>query len=470
MSRPIIALCSLIALVGCVPEIRTSPTDVPDGGDLGAVLDVPVDRSISDVIGDGATGDLGIAVQSDSTVIDVQAADVVTSMDVSNDVVTVADTSADRVLPSEVAVPEDVSSDASAVDRSCGVCAATNAVVSCVAGACRIDRCNAGFGDCNSRYEDGCETSLDSVMNCGRCGMSCGVSALCVVGACIAQRSCPVSGERGCGLVSVPGGTFQLGSTEASTGETLAGRVSVSSMLVDSHEVTVARFRRFWASGHPSVTTPVRYPGGIGLPAGMVREPQNSASGAACNWTSSAGTREAHPINCIDWSTAQAFCVWDGARLPAEAEFEYISRIRNVAGLSSPRRYPWGDEHPLEMSAIYPRPTPCDRAQFQNCAGEDGALTRRVGSFSGAGDLFDLSGNVAEWAADVPATYGLAPCWGPTPVDLHDPVCSISGDGRSLRGGSFRAGVATVLLGASRDSRNISSLEDELGVRCVRSP
>lgn len=470
MSRPIIALCSLIALVGCVPEIRTSQSDVPDGGDLGVVTDAPVDLPSTDVIGDGATGDRGDAVQSDSTTTDLPAADVVTVLDVQSDVVTVADTSSDRGLPSEAAVPEDVSSDVSAVDRSCGVCAAANAVATCVAGTCRIDRCSAGFGDCNTRYEDGCETSLDSVMNCGRCGMSCGVSALCVAGACVAQRSCPVSGERGCGLVSVQGGSVQLGSPEVSTAEPLAGRVSISPMLVDSHEVTVARFRRFWAAGHPMVMAPVRYPGGVDLPAGMVREPLNSASGAVCNWTVGAGTREAHPINCIDWSTAQAFCVWEGARLPTEAEFEYLSRGRSIAGLSSPRRYPWGDEDPVEMSAIYPRPTPCDRAQFQNCAGEDGARTRRVGNFPGAGGLFDLSGNVSEWTADVPATYGLAPCWGPAPVDLHDPVCSISGDGRSLRGGGFRAGGASVLLGASREARVATSVEDELGFRCVRSP
>ncbi|TAK26428.1 MAG: hypothetical protein EPO40_20230 [Myxococcaceae bacterium] len=470
MSRPIIALCSLIALVGCVPEIRTSQSDVPDGGDLGVVLDAPVDLPISDVIGDGATGDQGDAVQSDSTVTDVPAADVVTAMDVSNDVVTVADTSADRVLPSEAAVPEDVSSDASSVDRSCGVCAAANAVVSCIAGACRIERCNAGFGDCNARFEDGCETPLDSVMNCGRCGMACGVSALCIAGACVNQRSCPVSGERGCGLVNVQGGSFQLGSIEASTGEPLAGRVSVSSMVVDSHEVTVARFRRFWAAGHPMVTTPVHYPGGVDLPTGTAREPLNPTTGSACNWTAGAGAREAHPINCTDWSTAQNFCVWDGARLPTEAELEYISRIRSVAGLSSPRRFPWGDESPAEMYAIYPRPTPCERAQFQNCIGEDGALTRRVGSFPGAGGLFDLSGNAAEWAADVHITYGIAPCWGPTPVDLHDPLCIVPGSTRGVRGGSFRSNGASVLLGASRDPRTESSLEDELGFRCVRSP
>lgn len=470
MSRPVIALYSLIALIGCVPEIRTSPADVPNAGDLASALDLPIDQPLADVTGDGNEGGQGDAGQPDVTLVDVQTRDVVSPMDVVNDAGSVTDASTDRTLPSEATVPSDDGHDVGVEDRSCGVCVAANAVVSCVAGSCRIDRCNAGFGDCNARYDDGCEIALDTIMNCGGCGMSCGASSLCIAGACVTQRSCPVSGERGCGLVNVPGGSFQLGSPEASTGEPLAGRVSVSSMLVDSHEVTVARFRRFWVAGHPNVSTPVHYPGGNEISVGTVREPLDPASGAVCNWTVSAGMRESHPINCVDWSTAQAFCVWDGARLPTEAELEFISRIRSVAGLPSPRRYPWGDEDPVTMFAIYPRPTPCDRAQIDNCVGEDGARTRRVGSFPGTGGLFDLAGNVIEWAADVRATYGVAPCWGPTPVDLHDPVCSISGDGRSLRGGGFRATAPSVLLGANRDTRIVTSVEDELGFRCVRSP
>jgi formylglycine-generating enzyme required for sulfatase activity len=270
--------------------------------------------------------------------------------------------------------------------------------------------------------------------------------------------------------VSASGGSFQLGSAGATGGEPLAGQVSVSSILVDTHEVTVARFRRFWVAGHPATTAPVHYPGGVDVPVGTVREPLNPSSGSLCNWTTSVGSREAHPLNCVDWSTAQSFCVWDGARLPTEAELEYLSRIRSVAGFPSPRRYPWGDENPIDNPMGIPRSVPCERAQFQLCAGDDGAATRRVGSFPGSGGLFDLSGNVAEWAADVNEPYGSVPCWGPTPVDLHDPLCGVAGTGRSLRGGSFRSGATFVLLGASRDSRIASSLEDELGFRCVRSP
>jgi formylglycine-generating enzyme required for sulfatase activity len=383
MSRPLIVLCSLIALVGCVPEIRTSPADVPDAGDLGPVLDVPVDLPGSEVSADGTLADLGDAGEPDGTTGDVQSRDVVNPMDVLSDVGSGADASTDRTLPSEAAVPADGGADARVEDRSCGVCTAANAVTSCIAGACQIDHCNAGFGDCNSRYEDGCEVTLDSVENCGRCGAACDATGLCAGGRCVTQRSCPLSGERGCGIVSTPGGSFQLGSVGATGGEPLAGQVSVSSLLVDTHEVTVARFRRFWVAGHPATTAPVHYPGGAEVPVGMVREPLNPSSGSLCNWTTSVGSREAHPVNCVDWSTAQSFCVWDGARLPTEAELEYLSRIRSIAGFPSPRRYPWGDENPIDSPMGIPRSIPCERAQFQLCAGDDGAPTRRVGSFPG---------------------------------------------------------------------------------------
>jgi hypothetical protein len=33
--------------------------------------------------------------------------------------------------------------------------------------------CNAGFGECNGIASDGCETRLDGVMHCGRCGNTC---------------------------------------------------------------------------------------------------------------------------------------------------------------------------------------------------------------------------------------------------------------------------------------------------------
>lgn len=52
-------------------------------------------------------------------------------------------------------------------------CALPNAVASCSAGSCAIDRCNDGFGDCDSIANNGCESRLDAVANCGACGVRC---------------------------------------------------------------------------------------------------------------------------------------------------------------------------------------------------------------------------------------------------------------------------------------------------------
>lgn len=43
------------------------------------------------------------------------------------------------------------------------------------------------------------------------------------------------------------------------------------------------------------------------------------------------------PINCIPWHVLFAFCVWDGGRLPTDAEFGFA-----VAGGDEQRPFPWG--------------------------------------------------------------------------------------------------------------------------------
>jgi formylglycine-generating enzyme required for sulfatase activity len=465
------ANASVLALLGCVPETRVDARDVPIGGSEMIDLDIASSDQLSADVG-REVGSVDGHVEDRP---DADRRDVVT-LDVFVDAGDADDATDSQVAPSDRAVLDegvgalDVHVDVVAAETACPACVAANAAAICSDGDCRIDRCNVGFGDCNAVYADGCETPLTSPSNCGTCGVRCS-GAVCSAGTCVRQRSCVAESERGCGMGLVLGGAFEMGSAEASVGGVLSGRVAVSSIIVDTHEVTVARFRRFWNIGHPAPSMPVRYPNGTAIaPGPEVLEPLTSARDSQCNWSAGQASREEHPLNCVNWATALAFCVWDGGRLPTEAELEYLSRHRAVDGSPSPRRFPWGNEPPVEMYSTYPRSVPCERAQFEECVGEDGARTRRVGRFSSNGAFFDIAGNVAEWAADSEGVFGSHPCWAPVPVNLTDPVCVDPGVTRAARGGGFAAVGASSLHGSNRVFRAASTAEPELGFRCVRSP
>ncbi len=297
------------------------------------------------------------------------------------------------------------------------------------------------------------------------------------------QRSCAAAGVPGCGLVEIASGTFTLGA--ATTCETTPTAtcglraapaqtgVTVAAFALDAYEVTVARFRAFWsarqADGGASVRAqPIRYPNGTTI--AWSRTGMAPTTGIdLCNWseTVDAGaSREAHPINCVDWWTAQEFCVWDGGRLPTEAEWEYAARGRPVAGLSPGRLYPWGDSAPS--------PT-CDRARWNRamCAGEGTAVTRRVGSFpmGVSGGLFDLAGNVREWTADTLEDYNTAPPCSRR-RDARDPLCHDAVDPtayRVFRGGSWDNNSDVELRAMSRNNIGAGERLNSVGFRCARS-
>lgn len=78
----------------------------------------------------------------------------------------------------------------------CGVrCSLPNATVVCIAGDCRVAECIGGFGDCDGVPDNGCETELSNdPFNCGACGMTCpppasGGEPVCSGGEC--DSACP---------------------------------------------------------------------------------------------------------------------------------------------------------------------------------------------------------------------------------------------------------------------------------------
>ena len=60
-----------------------------------------------------------------------------------------------------------------------------NAVPSCDDGSCAIARCESGFGDCDERADNGCETSLGTLDDCGGCDVPCSKKS-CAGGICTA--------------------------------------------------------------------------------------------------------------------------------------------------------------------------------------------------------------------------------------------------------------------------------------------
>ncbi len=276
-------------------------------------------------------------------------------------------------------------------------------------------------------------------------------------GACVApsQRSCPSASETGCGIVNLLGGTFPLGDTGAFRASPVQRNTTVGAFAMDAAEVTVARFRRFWEAGHPAPTGGIRYPSATAVWSGAVVEP---GVAGACNWN--APGRDYHPINCVDHPTAQAFCVWDGGRLPTEAEWEFAARFSLGAGLDAGRGYPWGE--------AVPSPT-CDRAQWNRCRGDDGGATRRVASFGNTAGLFDLAGNVWEWTGEFFSPYSDPGCWGGGA--RVDPFCA---RGASMfpviRGGSWVSDSVTLLRAASRDDAYMPATRSGIvGMRCARA-
>jgi len=275
-------------------------------------------------------------------------------------------------------------------------------------------------------------------------GTDLGVGDACVAPGVGMQRGCTGrSGERGCGIVYLPGGTFTMGGDAQAPSAITPGRsVRVSAFYLDQYEVTVGRFRRWYQSdaGTPSVTqgSTLLYPNGqrfvfFRVTGPVVAEPVDTGGTNGFTWTQQPGSREHLPMNGMSAFTAQAFCQSEGGRLPTEAEWEYAARGVESPSHPAGRPYPWGQSSPGD----------CVYGLWSACpdAGVGPAL---VGSMMPApltscGALYDLGGNVWEVTAD--SFEEFAGCRTGPGVD---PVC-LNPDGGvnfTMRGGGWRAGVA----------------------------
>ncbi len=247
-------------------------------------------------------------------------------------------------------------------------------------------------------------------------------------------------------MVYVPGGTFQMGSTDAEV-----------TAALDFCNQTRGNCERSWFEDEQPVHTVTL--DGFWLDQTEVINEQYAqcvASGVckASTYADNAnynGNRQ--PVVGVDWHNATAYCQWAGAQLPTEAQREYAAR--GTEG----RVYPWGNDFDGTKLNY------CDKNctyDWADKAVDDGyQLTAPVGSFpadkSWAGAL-DLAGNVCEWTADRYGAYSSG--------SQANPEGPATGDTRVVRGGSW-GDDATVVRSTDRFGSTPTSMVGVVGFRCV---
>lgn len=272
-------------------------------------------------------------------------------------------------------------------------------------------------------------------------------------------------------MVHVPAGTFLMGASEEERAdltraclreldseevETLCSdrpgavlaearlpivrQVFVGAFLIDRHETTAARYRACVRAGacdpRPIVAGLTEY------------------------------VRDEWPMVNVTWGEAQAFCAWEGKRLPTEAEWEKAAR--GVDG----RRWPWGHFERADAANLgraepeITRPPLARWPSFATDGGDGVALIARPGSFAWGRSPYgvqDMTGNVEEWVADAYSTDGYR---GLTSIDPQGAPPQ-PGQAHVVRGGHFEL---PRMFGRTyyRSSAPASHRSRARGFRCAR--
>jgi formylglycine-generating enzyme required for sulfatase activity len=217
----------------------------------------------------------------------------------------------------------------------------------------------------------------------------------------------------------IPETTFHMGSEAGEPDEMPVHPAHVAAFDMDLTEVTVSQYAACVRAGACApAAAAVSWPGITSADEQIARD--------MCN--GSRPDRQDHPANCVDWTMADAYCRWAGARLPTEEEWEYAA----CGG---------------DCSKFVPSPTLRGAAHWP--------LTARVAlARPGPFGLYDMAGNVWEWTASAYCPY-------------DHPGC---GDRRRVvRGGSWSMVDYLFVRLTDRSPSDPATRNTNLGFRCARS-
>lgn len=239
------------------------------------------------------------------------------------------------------------------------------------------------------------------------------------------------------GRVAAPAGIFMMGSPagerDRDPDEGPRIEVRVEGFEIDRTPVTVRAFEMRMGELHLD-----------GSQAHWWLENETPSSWLGkCNLGSG---RKEHPVNCITWTAARAYCQLAGDDLPTEAEWEYAARA------GSKTAYPWGSTFkPAHVVSSV-------QCAMRGCRGSTAPVTT-TGPRCNAWGVCDAIGNVWEWTLTDYAEQ-LGPYVSTTAAAL--PARPVH------RGGAWLNEVSMLFRSAHRGLNYPAHGLTGVGFRCVR--